>query len=93
MGGIHLTSFIILFDGQKIENVSSLVCACVCVHVCVCFHCEVYVYHGVMKGVVWLQCYIMCVYEYVCITCIILHNNVHVCVFANFIIVLYIRRH
>ena len=26
-----------------------------------------YVYDGVMKGVVWLQYYIICVYEYVCI--------------------------
>ena len=81
MGGIHLTSFIVLFDVQKIENVSSLVCVCVThtrthahththtVHVCV--------YHGVMKGVVWLQYYITCVYEYVCIVCIIMYMYVY----------------
>ena len=32
MGGIHLTSFIVLFDVQKIENV----CVCVCMYMCVC---------------------------------------------------------
>ena len=41
MGGIHLTSFIVLFDIQKIENV----CVCVCVYMsvrlcaCVCVLC------------------------------------------------------
>ena len=42
-----------------------------------------YVYHGVMKGVVWLQYYIMCVYEYVCIVCIIMYMYVYL---LNFII-------
>ena len=35
MGGIHLTSFMVLFDVQKIENVCVCVCLCVCVSVCV----------------------------------------------------------
>ena len=30
-----------------------------------------------MKGVVWLQYYIMCVYEYVCIVCIIMYMYVY----------------
>ena len=30
-----------------------------------------------MKGVVWLQYYIMCVYEYVCIVCIIMYKYVY----------------
>ena len=42
-----------------------------------------YVYHVVMKGVVWLQYYIMCVYEYVCIACIIMYMYVYL---LNFII-------
>ena len=33
MGVIHLTSFIVFFDVQKIENV----CVCVCVCECVCY--------------------------------------------------------
>ena len=39
---------------SKKLKMSLVLCVCVraCVHVCVCFHCEVYVYHGVMKGVV-----------------------------------------
>ena len=41
----------------------------------------VYVYHGVMKGVVWLQYYIMCVYEYVCIVCIIMYMYVYLLTF------------
>ena len=36
MGGIHLTSFIVLFDVQKIENVC--VCVCVCLCACVMYH-------------------------------------------------------
>ena len=40
-----------------------------------------YVYHGVMKGVVWLQYYIMCVYEYVCIVCIIMYMYVYLLTF------------
>ena len=40
-----------------------------------------YVYHGVMKGVVWLQYYIMCVYEYVCIVCIIMDMYVYLLTF------------
>ena len=36
-----------------------------------------------MKGVVWLQYYIMCVYEYVCIVCIIMYMYVY---FLTFII-------
>ena len=47
---------------------------------CVCIHCE-YVYRGVMKGVVWLQYYIMCVYEYVCIVCIIMYMYVYLLTF------------
>ena len=34
MGVIHLTSFIVFFDVQKIENV----CVCACVGVCVMYH-------------------------------------------------------
>ena len=34
VGGIHLTSFLVLFDVQKIENVCVCVCACLCVCVC-----------------------------------------------------------
>ena len=40
-----------------------------------------YVYHGVMKGVVWLQYYIMCVYEYVCIVCIIMYMYLYLLTF------------
>ena len=40
-----------------------------------------YVYHGVMKGVVWLQYYILCVYEYVCIVCIIMYMYVYLLTF------------
>ena len=53
------------------------VCVCVRVREAVC----VYVYHGVMKGVVWLQYYIMCVYEYVCIVCIIMYMYVYLLTF------------
>ena len=57
-------------------------CVCLCVCVCVCCVCVcVYVYHGVMKGVVWLQYYIMCVYEYVCIVCIIMYMYVYLLTF------------
>ena len=45
-----------------------------------------YVYHGVMKGVVWLQYYIMCVYEYVCIVCIIMYMYVYLLTFICFIL-------
>ena len=34
-----------------------------------------------MKGVVWLQYYIMCVYEYVCIVCIIMYMYVYLLTF------------
>ena len=44
MGEIHLTSFIVLFDVQKIENV------CVCVCVCVCVHCEADVCMFIMES-------------------------------------------
>ena len=40
-----------------------------------------HVYHGVMKGVVWLQYYIMCVYEYVCIVCIVIYMYVYLLTF------------
>ena len=40
-----------------------------------------YVYDGVMKGVVWLQYYTMCVYEYVCIVCIIMYMYVYLLTF------------
>ena len=49
-----------------------------------------YVYHEVKKGVVWLQYYIMCVYEYVCIVCIIMYMYVYL---LTFIILFYIRTH
>ena len=34
-----------------------------------------------MKGVIWLQYYIMCVYEYVCIVCIIMYMYVYLLTF------------
>ena len=48
-----------------------------------------YVYHGVMKGVVWLQYYIMCVYEYVCIVCIIMYMYVYLLTFIICFILVY----
>ena len=55
MGGIQLTSFIVLFDVQKIENVSVCVCVCVCVcaFVCVCVClcvCVCVIYHVTTQG-------------------------------------------
>ena len=40
-----------------------------------------YVYYEIMKGVVWLQYYIMCVYEYVCIVCIIMYMYLYLLTF------------
>ena len=42
MGGIHLTSFIVLFDVQKIEK---LLCVCVCA----CVHVHVYACASIVK--------------------------------------------
>ena len=64
MGGIHLTSFIVLFDVQKIENVCvcACVCVCMCVRVCVCVcmcvrACVCVMYHVTTQGFLLPNCH------------------------------------